>query len=129
MSVWRRKAYFKFLQVRYRLEAALVFGLQAVIKRLPATQAINVMTRFARMVGPRLPRQKVVMDNLTRAFPEKSEPELQQIAREMWGHMGAMVAEYVFLDQLFDFNPDTDAVGRVEVVGEDIFRRLHAEDK
>ncbi|MEO1747649.1 MAG: lipid A biosynthesis lauroyl acyltransferase [Pseudomonadota bacterium] len=129
MKAWRRRL-FKFARNwRYRLEAALTFSVMAILKRLPADAAIGAMRATAQAIGPLLPRQKTVMDNLTQAYPEKPKAELQQIAREMWGHMGAMAAEYVFLDQLFDFDPDSEAVGRIEVKGEPIFRRIHADKK
>ena len=46
------------------------------------------------------------MHNLRHAFPEKTEAELQEIAVGMWGNMARLVAEYVFLEQIFDYDPD-----------------------
>ncbi|MEM1376698.1 MAG: lipid A biosynthesis lauroyl acyltransferase [Pseudomonadota bacterium] len=129
MSDWQRRLFSKYLQVRYRAEAVLVFGIQAVISKLPATSAIKFMMALARTIGPLLPRQRVALNNLAQAYPEKDKAELKKIARDMWANMGSMVAEYVFLDQLFDYDPDSETVGRIEVKGEDIFRRLHAEKK
>ena len=38
-------------------------------------------------------RRKVVWDNLTKSFPEKSEKELQKIAREFYRHLGDLLVE------------------------------------
>ncbi|MEO0542436.1 MAG: lipid A biosynthesis lauroyl acyltransferase [Pseudomonadota bacterium] len=129
MEGWRRHALKLLRNGRYRLEAALSFSIMAVLKRLPADAAIGSMRATAKTIGPLLPRHAVVMENLTKAYPEKSKAELGKIGREMWGHMGAMGAEYVFLDQLFDYDPESGNVGRIEVKGEEIFRQIHAEKK
>lgn len=129
MKFWRGRALKSLRNFRYRLEAALTFSIMAALKRLPADAAIGAMRSTARAIGPLLPRQAVVLDNLTQAYPDKPKSELQSIARDMWGHMGAMGAEYVFLDHLFDYDPNSDKVGRIEVKGEPIFRRIHAEKK
>jgi len=65
-----------------------------------------------------------MLRNLRNAFPEKSEAEIETIALNSWGNMGRLAAEYVFLDQLFDFDPAQDKPGRVEVSGIPIFMDL-----
>ncbi len=62
--------------------------------------------------------------NLANAYPEKSEAEREAIALASWGHMGRLAAEYVFLDQLFDFDPESTEPGRIEVDGIPIFLDL-----
>ena len=51
------------------------------------------------------------MTNLRNAFPEKSEAEIEAIALESWGSIGRLAAEYVFLDELFDFDPANPQAG------------------
>lgn len=106
------------------LVAQATFGLLNVLKLLPADPAIHFADRVARFVGPKMWRHKLMMINLRNAFPEKSEKELEGIAVASWGHMGRMAAEYVFLDRLFDFDPEKTEPGRVEVSGIPIFLNL-----
>lgn len=101
--------------------AQFAFGLLNLLKLFPADSAMNFADRFARFVGPRTKRHALTLTNLRNAFPEKSEAEIEAIALESWGNMGRLAAEYVFLDQLFDFDPFTDKVGRVEVSGIPLF--------
>jgi KDO2-lipid IV(A) lauroyltransferase len=101
--------------------AQFAFGLLNLLKLFPADGAMNFADRFARFVGPRTKRHVLTLTNLRNAFPEKSEAEIEAIALESWGNMGRLAAEYVFLDQLFDFDPFTDKVGRVEVSGIPLF--------
>jgi len=107
------------------LVAQFVFGLLNVLKLFPADGAMNFADRFGRFVGPKTGRHKLMLTNLRNAFPEKSDAELSDIAMESWGNMGRMAAEYVFLDRLFDFDPFSDKVGRVEVEGIPIFIDLY----
>ncbi|GGF81161.1 lipid A biosynthesis lauroyl acyltransferase [Rhizobium wenxiniae] len=113
-----------FMHFRQWLVAQATFALLTVLKVLPADPAIRFAERVARFIGPKLWRHKLMMANLRNAFPEKSENDLQEIAVASWGHMGRMAAEYVFLDRLFDFDPEKTEAGRVEVSGIPIFLDL-----
>lgn len=119
----------KLRHIELWLVAHLTFLILGIIRLLPATSAINFMDQTARRIGPRFGRHRVAMHNLRRAFPEKTEAELHDIALGMWGNMARLVAEYVFLDQIFDFNPNKIEPGLVEVVGSQIFERLQTEKR
>ena len=106
---------------RQWLVAQLVFGFLNLLKLLPADPAIRWADALARKFGPKLWRHKLMLTNLRNAFPEKSDAEIDEIAIASWGHMGRMAAEYVFLDRLFDFDPEKVEPGRVEVSGIPIF--------
>ncbi|MBP1851131.1 lipid A biosynthesis lauroyl acyltransferase [Rhizobium halophytocola] len=109
---------------RQWLIAQLVFGLLSALKILPADFAIDMADRLMRWIGPKTSRHRLMLTNLANAFPEKDEAERQRIAHAAWGHMGRMAAEYVFLDHLFDFDPERPDAGRVEVSGIPIFMEL-----
>ncbi|MHC2350863.1 KDO2-lipid IV(A) lauroyltransferase [Sinorhizobium meliloti] len=104
--------------------AQFVLLLLTILKLFPADMAINFMDRVARWIGPRTGRHKLTLINLRNAFPEKSDAEIEAIALESWGNMGRLAAEYVFLDQLFDFDPARAEPGRVEVSGIPLFLEL-----
>jgi len=97
------------------------------LRHLPMESALNFADRFARRFGPMFGRHRVALDNLRQAFPEKSEAEIQQIASDMWGNMARLAGEYLFLDQIFDFDPATKRGQRIEVDGEPYFLRIAAE--
>ncbi|MGK9054061.1 lipid A biosynthesis lauroyl acyltransferase [Xaviernesmea oryzae] len=106
------------------LVAQIAFGFLNLLKVFPADPAIRFADRLARRIGPKLGRHKLMLVNLRNAYPEKTDGELQEIAIASWGHMGRLAAEYVFLDRLFDFDPDQEKPGRVEVSGIPIFLDL-----
>ncbi len=106
------------------LVAQLAFSFLNLLKLLPADPAIRFADWLVRRIGPRTSRHKLMLTNLANAYPEKSESERHEIALASWGHMGRLAAEYVFLDRLFDFDPESDRPGRIEVSGVPIFLDL-----
>lgn len=104
--------------------AQFLFAILNLLKLLPADRAIELADRAFRFIGPKTKRQKLTLTNLRNAFPEKSEAEIEAIALDSWGSMGRLAAEYVFLDELFDFDPDRPGEGRIEVSGIPIFLEL-----
>jgi KDO2-lipid IV(A) lauroyltransferase len=123
------KAKTKLKRVRYWFEAKISFAVLAILRLLPMKSAMTVNAKLFQFLGPYLPRHKIVIKNLSLAFPEKSKKEIDKMARGMWRNLGRLVSEYIFLDKLFDYDPDSDQPGLVEVEGEDIFRRLTSEGK
>lgn len=111
------------------LIAAVVIALLRLLALLPADRAIGFAQRMARKIGPKTSRHKLALANLANAFPEKSEAEREAIASDMWANMASLAAEYVFLDQIFDYDPDAEVPGRIEVEGADLFRALLADRK
>ncbi|WP_274628546.1 lipid A biosynthesis lauroyl acyltransferase [Arvimicrobium flavum] len=113
----------------YWVIAQFAIGVLSLLRRVPPDKALDFADRAARWVGPKVGRHRVALDNLRQAFPEKSEAEIDEIASDMWANMARLAAEYIFLDTLFDFEPFSDKIGRVEVVGVERFIELANQDK
>lgn len=111
------------------LIANTIFSVLWILALFPADRAIGLVDRMARRIGPLTSRHRLALRNLERAYPEKTSQEHEMIAREMWGNMARLAAEYVFLDQLFDFDPEATEPGRIEVGGADLFLKLRETDK
>lgn len=106
------------------LVAQIVLAALWLLQRLPAEKALVFADRTARRLGPWTPRHRVALDNLRRAFPGKSAAECEAIAGDMWGNMGRLAAEYVFMDQLFAHADEGPRHERIEVIGAETFFRL-----
>jgi KDO2-lipid IV(A) lauroyltransferase len=113
----------------YWLTAQVALTIMRVLRLLPADKAINFADRTARRLGPLVGRHRVALENLRKAYPEKSEDEIKAIAVDMWGNMARLAAEYVFLDQLFDFDLHAESSGRIEVDGIPLFKKIAEEDR
>jgi KDO2-lipid IV(A) lauroyltransferase len=101
--------------------AQFILALLFVIRLMPMDTALNVMGGLAKIVGPRTKRHTLAMKNLEMAFPEKTIEERHEIAMEMWVNMARLAAEYVYLDQISIFDPDSDENSNIEVVGQEVF--------
>ncbi|WP_160010624.1 lipid A biosynthesis lauroyl acyltransferase [Rhizobium sp. 18055] len=124
MELFITRIVLKLDHFRQWLIAQVMFGFLNFLKIFPADGAINFIDWLMRKLGPKMKRHKLMLANLRNAFPEKSDEEIQQIALGSWANMGRLAAEYVFLDQLFDFDPEQSEPGRVEVSGIPIFLDL-----
>ncbi len=124
MELFITRIVLKLDHFRQWLIAQVMFGFLNFLKIFPADGAINFIDWLMRKIGPKMKRHKLILANLRNAFPEKSDEEIQQIALGSWANMGRLAAEYVFLDRLFDFDPEKSEPGRVEVSGIPIFLDL-----
>ncbi len=115
--------------VNYWLVARLALAVLWLLRLLPADSALNFADKVARLLGPWTSRHKVALDNLRHAYPEMDEGEREKIASDMWANMARLGAEYIFLDQLFDFDPEAHTPGRIEVIGAERFVQLRDEKK
>ena len=128
-AIFRYRAILALRRANHWLIARFAMGGLWLLRKLPPDKALDFAASAAKTVGPWFGRHRTALDNLRQAYPEKSEPEIEAIALEMWDNMARLAAEYVFLDQLFDFDPDNRSSGRIEIVGEELFVRLAAEKK
>jgi KDO2-lipid IV(A) lauroyltransferase len=77
----------------WALEAGLIAGLWTLLGALPAHVASRLGRRLLRVAGPRLRKSDHVRRNLEVAFPELSAARRNDLAREIWGNLGAVLAE------------------------------------
>ncbi|MGE3702826.1 MAG: lysophospholipid acyltransferase family protein [Hyphomicrobiaceae bacterium] len=105
------------VDVRYRLEYALLMLLVGIVRLLPIDVAAGVSSRAWRMIAPRLRRHQRALDNLAIAYPEKSVAEREAIARAMWANLGRVMAETMAIDRLIR-DP-----GRIRIANADVFAR------
>jgi KDO2-lipid IV(A) lauroyltransferase len=108
-------------------EAAMIGLVRAVFalaRALGPERSSDLGGFIARTFGPLLGAHRTAVRNLRAAFPERSEAEVQAIARGAWDNLGRTGAEYAHLGGLFDYDPDRPQPGRVEVEGIEHFLRL-----
>jgi Kdo2-lipid IVA lauroyltransferase/acyltransferase len=111
------------------LQSRLIFAALALVRLLPADAAMNFLAAASRRIGPLLGRHRVALNNLALAMPEIDVSEREKIALDMWENMARLAGEYVFLDDIFDFDPANPGAGRVEVEGVELFERLRKESR
>ena len=123
------------LPLRYRILQSLVatrdwfaaqsvFLLMKLMRLVPVDTAGRLFERFARWMGPKIWRHKVVMDNLAIAFPDKSPEERKQLASDSWAQTARTLLEYIYLDEILDVDENHLESERIEIVNAEQFIKL-----
>ena len=110
--------------IRDWLIASLISLLLWLIRLIPLKYAARMIERFARWLGPKIWRHKVVMDNLAIAFPEKSIEERNQLAINNWAQMARTLIEYIYLDEIFNLEVEMEESDTIEIVNGEAFQKL-----
>jgi KDO2-lipid IV(A) lauroyltransferase len=97
-----------------RAETLLVRGLLGFFGAMSPVAASNFGGRMMRMAGPLMPSNRVVVENLRRALPEKTGAERRRIGRDAWENLGRVLAELVHLPAILEI---TEAGPGLEVEG------------
>jgi KDO2-lipid IV(A) lauroyltransferase len=119
---------YRFLQFLIRIRdwifAQLIFISLKILHLIPIKTAARLFESFARWLGPKIWRHKVVMDNLAIAFPEKSLEERKKLASDSWAQMARTMLEYVYLDEIFDLEVEMEESDRIEILNGEQFQKL-----
>jgi KDO2-lipid IV(A) lauroyltransferase len=95
-------------------EAGVLRAFWAASRRMSPDQAVARARSLMIRVGPRLRRHPKLVRNLATVFPQTSAEALEAMARESWGHIGQVIAEYPHLQRIC--GPDAEA--RIEIRSE-----------
>ncbi len=112
------------LNMRDWLVAQSIFLLMKLIRLIPVDTAAKMFEGFARWLGPKIWRHKVVMENLAIAFPEKSLEERRKLASDSWAQTARTLLEYIYLDEIFDLDEDHIETERIEISNAEQFVKL-----
>lgn len=87
----------------WRIDFALVWLLIKFFALIPVDRASKLGRYLGHLIGPRMKRKhELYRENLSRAFPELSDAEVDQLARAGWGRAGRVLAEYPHFEALFE---------------------------
>lgn len=100
-------------QVRYFLEAILLFLLMALFKIMPLDTASNTGGAIGRIIGPRLAASRKALRHLDMAMPGLSDQDKKNIITGMWDNLGRVMAEYPHLKKIGRHRVDIDDKGGV----------------
>ncbi len=103
--------------LQFRLEYGLLRLLVAIVRAMPLEWAAAISAWLWRTIAPWNRRHRRALENLARAYPEKSRAEHKAIARAMWANLGRVMAETMQLDRILA-EPD-----RFEIVNDGLLHR------
>src|SRR5438105_3010180 len=108
--------------------ALVVFAIFALIRALPAHAAIQFGGQAARMLGPLVPRSRMALRQIAKAFPEKTSDAHRAILRACWDNLGRTAIEYCHLEEIWDFKSYAQP-GHIEIVGGEYFEAMRNDGK
>jgi len=112
------------VSIRDWITAKSIFLLMKLVRLVPVDTAGRMFEGFARWLGPKIWRHKVVMDNLAIAFPEKSLEERKQLASDSWAQTARTLLEYIYLDEVLDMDEGHTESERIEISNAGQFIKL-----
>ena len=112
--------------LRHGAERALFVAAAGLLRVLPSGGAARIGRRAARLyVAIGKSRRRILFENLTAAFPDKSESELRSIARACVENFGATLLEFLDSPRL----SKEEILSRVRLAGEEHFAAARARGK
>ncbi len=109
--------------------AQVLFVLLKLARLLPTGAALNIGGWLTRNLGPFLPEHRVAKNNLVAAFPDMGDKQRKEILTRAWDNLGRTGVEYVFLDRIFDFDPEATNSGHFEIEGIERFMAIRDSGK
>lgn len=97
--------------VSWPLQGVVAYMAYGFFSMLPIGTASAIGGAIGRTIGPKLGQTKKARRNLTRAFPEKSEGEINQIIHDMWDNLGRCIGEVPHIHDLVIGGPRLEVVG------------------
>lgn len=113
MDVWTQASWRQ--RLLWRLEAAVVQALFALLGLLPIEAASAFAGWLARKIGPRLHEHHVALVNIGRVFPDMGADDKHRLALACWDNLGRIMGEFPHMQEMRPYTPDS----RVEVVGKE----------
>lgn len=107
----------------------LAKGLAYAMKGADPDRASDFMGKLARTFGPYISASRTGRENLRRAFPEKSDAEIENILKGVWDNLGRVAGEFVHLDKMWDYDDRRPNAGRIETFNVDRFIGLYTDNK
>ncbi len=99
-----------WLYIRHRAEYAVLRLIIALIRLMPLDTAVKFSAYSWQKLAARGRRHKRALDNLAKAFPEKTNEEREAIALAMWGNLGRVMAETMQMDRLLKRSENIEIV-------------------
>lgn len=92
----------KFIKIfiKYPVEGIFINFIYLFFKILPIDFSSSIGSFIAKLIGPILSVNKVIRNNLEKAFPDKDNNWYDKINNEVWSNFGRVTAEYSHFSKL-----------------------------
>ena len=111
--------------VKYFFQFIFIFFLFIIFKILGLKNSSTLASLLFKNIGPFFRSKKLIENNILKAFPNMNKDDLNQIANNMWGNYGRILAEYIFLKNFRKTIPTRN----LKIVGQDILDKIRENKK
>ena len=111
--------------VKYFFQFIFIFFLFIIFKILGLKNSSTLASLLFKSIGPFFRSKKLIENNILKAFPNINKDILNQIATNMWGNYGRILAEYIFLKNFRRTIPTRN----LKIVGQEILDKIREEKK
>jgi KDO2-lipid IV(A) lauroyltransferase len=104
-------------KLKYFIEYLIIRSLFFYFKLFSIDKASDIGASIARAIGPKLPINKIAINNIKRAMKDKTDQEIKEIILLMWDNIGRVAAEFPHIFNLSDdeFNIRLKIEGRENI--------------
>lgn len=107
-----------FTELRYGVEYLALRLVIGTVRLFPLDTATSLSAATWRKLGPKSKRRhRRALDNLAKAFPDKTPAEREQIALDAWANLGRVMVETMQLDRILR-QPE-----RIEILNKEVLER------
>lgn len=97
---FRKKLKILSRKIRHPVETVIAYIYFYSFRLLNFDTASNLGSKLGRFLGPKLPHDKKARRNLRKAFPDKSDEEINKIVSGMWDNLGRVIGEFPHVPRL-----------------------------
>ena len=111
--------------VKYFFQFIFISFLFIIFKILGLKNSSTLASLLFKNIGPFFRSKKLIENNILKAFPNMNKDDLNQIANNMWGNYGRVLAEYIFLKNFRKTIPTRN----LKIVGQGILDKIREKKK
>ena len=112
-------------RIKYLLQFIIISTLYIIFKIIGANLSSFLSGKLFEIIGPIFRSEKIINNNIKRAFPNHNSKELNKISSSMWNNYGRVFAEYLYMKNFRNGNLSKN----IFIEGEDILLKIKEQNQ
>jgi Kdo2-lipid IVA lauroyltransferase/acyltransferase len=113
-------------QIKYFFQFIVIIFLFLIFKILGLKYSSILSSHIVKIFGPIFRSNKISYSNITRALPNYTHYQKNNILKKMWNNYGSILAEYIFVK---NFRIDLKYQNKIKIVNKEILKKIIQKDK
>ena len=112
-------------KIKYFTQFSLIILSFIVFKILGIKFSSFLSGKIFEIIGPYFRPKKIIHSNIKKAFPNKSQEDVEKISKSMWNNYGRIFAEYMFIKDFRSGN----LTSKIKIEGNEILKEINQSKK